>query len=943
MDVPKLIGRDRELAALADHLDFSQTQSDQRVLALTGPAGVGKTLLMGEAQRRSEEQDILALRARGSYLEEAFSWGAVRQLFEPILFRSSSDQRARWLTGAANHSLIALGEDAPENMPASGDFAVLHGLYWLLLNISRDHPVCLFIDDLQWMDAPSLRFFAYLFPRLQETPVAAILTLRSHEEVERGQSIVGLINEALEHSYCRTIEIKEFSESLSRQYIQTALGVPGGIDESFSSACYRATGGNPLLLRELVQSIPDEGNFHERDAAQILRLASKRLSRQVRFRLDRLSPEAKAIADAASVLGEDCTITTAARLADLDTEKAAYAAEELQRSAILYINYEMADFTLRYVHPLLGEAIYGTIPRGEIISAHAKAAEIYAQRGGQLERAAAHLLRIPAAGETWHVSLLKEAAAAAAARASLDTSYLYLQRCLAEPLIRDDRVKVLVQAGVSAVLVDLAAAIEHLFEALSLSRDPLQRAEIAEPLSRALYATGRAPEGVELLLRVMQDLSLIKNAEDVRRRLQAELIFLTHAHPGFHNLATRQVQAAKKLLPMNSPGGWMLDRMLATTEAWQGKNLEEAVTYARRGIPLDNQLAEASSGEACAAGCLALLAADQSDHAMRIVDTSLGAASDSGFTSVVGIVRAIRSLGLLWQGDVADAANEARESARIFNMTNYYVGYVHAIAFYSSALIEEGQIEKAEEVLLLDEVPVGKAQYWLLDALSRVLHKQARYTEALDAAKQAGQVFGELGGENPSYVPWRSQMAISLHSLGRLDEARESASEELKISRLWGAPRALGRSLRIFGIVTNDFASLEESISVLKVSQARLEYAKSLAAAGSALRRANHRHAARPYLRESLDIATSCGAASLAEEARTELAASGARPRTTALTGVKALTPSEHRVAVLAAGGGGNRQIAQQLFVTPKTVEVHLSAAFRKLGISSRTELSRFF
>ena len=134
---------------------------------------------------------------------------------------------------------------------------------------------------------------------------------------------------------------------------------------------------------------------------------------------------------------------------------------------------------------------------------------------------------------------------------------------------------------------------------------------------------------------------------------------------------------------------------------------------------------------------------------------------------------------------------------------------------------------------------------------------------------------------------------------------------------------------------------LEEACSLLEGAPARLEHAKALAAVGGVLRRARRPTEAREPLRRALELADSCGAQPLADHVRAEIYASGGRPRTTALRGVLALTASERRVADLAAEGQTNRDIAQALYVTPKTVEVHLSNAYRKLGIESRRELPR--
>lgn len=123
-------------------------------------------------------------------------------------------------------------------------------------------------------------------------------------------------------------------------------------------------------------------------------------------------------------------------------------------------------------------------------------------------------------------------------------------------------------------------------------------------------------------------------------------------------------------------------------------------------------------------------------------------------------------------------------------------------------------------------------------------------------------------------------------------------------------------------------------------SPCALEHARGLVELGAALRRANRRADARTPLRRALDLGERDGMLLLAGRARDELHAAGARPRRPALTGPEALTPTEHRVATLAAAGHSNRDIAQQLYVTRRTVETHLTHAFQKLDISARDQLA---
>jgi DNA-binding CsgD family transcriptional regulator len=192
----------------------------------------------------------------------------------------------------------------------------------------------------------------------------------------------------------------------------------------------------------------------------------------------------------------------------------------------------------------------------------------------------------------------------------------------------------------------------------------------------------------------------------------------------------------------------------------------------------------------------------------------------------------------------------------------------------------------------------------------------------------------------PTSMWVRSSAALALDRLGRHDEAIALLEEELADARRWGAPGTVGPALRMLGLLRGDLALLEEAVGVLETSHARLELAKALADLGAALRRERRPSDAREPLRRALELADACSADGLVEHVRSELYAAGARPRTSALGGVDALTASERRVAGFAAEGQSNRDIAQALFVTPKTVEVHLSNAYRKLGIRSRRELA---
>jgi DNA-binding CsgD family transcriptional regulator len=252
----------------------------------------------------------------------------------------------------------------------------------------------------------------------------------------------------------------------------------------------------------------------------------------------------------------------------------------------------------------------------------------------------------------------------------------------------------------------------------------------------------------------------------------------------------------------------------------------------------------------------------------------------------------------------------------------------------------------AHHALALGE---GVAPTSLDHPIVRLAHAQLALAEhaptvALAEAEAVGrQLTDGFGIDHPGFVAWRSTASEAAFALGRNDRAEHLANDELVLARSTRVPRAIGRALRTAARVADgerSIALLHEAIAVLEPSPSVLERVEATVGLGAALRRAGHRVAARAPLRVGLQLADTIGAAPLAETARQELRAAGARPRRVAWTGADALTPTERRVALLATDGLTNPQIAQALFVTSKTIQTHLAHTYRKLGVNSRHQLA---
>jgi DNA-binding CsgD family transcriptional regulator len=281
-------------------------------------------------------------------------------------------------------------------------------------------------------------------------------------------------------------------------------------------------------------------------------------------------------------------------------------------------------------------------------------------------------------------------------------------------------------------------------------------------------------------------------------------------------------------------------------------------------------------------------------------------------------------------------------------MMAYQTTQLYSHAFRAELALEKGDLAAAERCInesgLPDQIAPNGHLTFFQQARGRLRLEQHRIDDAIREFTTLGENIKALRIGNSAFYDWRPFLALALHAGDRRDEAVEVALEALDRARVWGAPQSIGVALRTLGLIEGGPSGeklLRESVEVLESSQWRLECAKSLVELGAALRRGNHRTEAREFLRRGVDLAHRLGATGLEERAQTEIAATGARPRRLMLSGVESLTPSERRVAKVAAKGLTTRQIAEALFVSPKTVEFHLRHIYQKLDIASRGELAK--
>jgi DNA-binding CsgD family transcriptional regulator/tetratricopeptide (TPR) repeat protein len=926
-----LLERDAEVAAIGALI--SATRAGGRLLAIEGPPGIGKTSLVAETKGKAEEAGVQVLSARGSELERAFAYGVVRQLFEPFLARLSAEERAELLAGAAAFATPLFEPDQLAAEPApDASLASLHGLYWLTANVAALQPLLIAVDDLHWCDLPSVRWLAYLLPRMEGLSLVIVVSLRPGELGEDP----GLLGQIVSDPLATVIRPAPLSTDATARLARETLSFDA--DDAFCAACHQETGGNPQLLRELLHEIASEGLAPTgANVPRLRELEARAGSRAVSLRLSRLPPEARRLAQAVAILGDDVDPRHAAALADLAGETASEAASALARVDVLRPQPPFA-----FVHPLIRASVYEALTPVERDTGHAQAARVLADAGAEPERVAAHLLLVPAAADSAVVGVLREAANRAASRGASESSVAYLRRALAEPPPSAERADLLLELGSAETLVNGPAAVEHLQEALELIDEPADRARTAALLGRQLFFLHRVDESVRAFTRGIEELA--EAEAELGRLLEVGLMNNAIMEPRLYHLAVDRLERLRDEPADTTVGEKMLLALLAYHDARANLPAAEAVALARRALA-DNELLTAENGGVpFISACMVLAMADL-DEALEIYDTALADAHQRGSVFALAAAKIFRAETHLYRGELAEAEVDGREALEACDAWGIDLAAGWLIGYLADVLLEQGKLDEAAAILARGGFAGDRATahaHWFLDSRARFRILRGDLRQGLEETLEAGRSFEAVGGRNPAFMAWRSRAALALLELGERDEARRLAGEEVELARTWGAPRALGAALRAAGLVQGGeygLTLLEEAVQVLRESPAKLEQAKACTELGAALRRANRRSQAREQLRQALELATICGAAPLAARAESELLATGARPRRIALRGLESLTPSERRVAEMAAKGPTNREIAQALFVTPKTVEVHLSSVYRKLGIRSRSQL----
>jgi DNA-binding CsgD family transcriptional regulator/tetratricopeptide (TPR) repeat protein len=937
-----LLERDDEVAALVDAV-AGAVDGHGGVVLIRAAAGLGKTRLLDVASALAQGAGMDVVRARGSGLERDFPFGVVLGLFESRVRAASQAERDEMLQGSAGLVAPMLLGAQPVEQALVGlqEHSLVHALQWVTVNLSATRPLAVIVDDMHWADGPSLRFLAYLAARVVELPVLIVGAHRPREPGAENE----LIAELASGADVRVLTPRPLSDAASSALVRASAAPSREAADEFIEACFGATGGNPLLLNELLRALTAEGvTGTAEDAARVWEAGPEPVVRSVRSTLARLSRDEAGFARAVSVLGDDADPGIAGRLAGLDAARAAAAGARLQDAGLL-----SGGDRFCFTHPMLRRAVYediATVARGDL---HRRAAALMHERGAT-RIAAAHLLLAPAGGEAWAVDALRAAAAEDEARAAHTTAARLLRRALQEPPDAAIRDEVMAELALALANAGDAGAPEALEEAVAAARQPAVRARLLLALGRAHYQRGDMAAAAAACDR---GLAHVNRGEKVALELEAAWVAAAMWTPaGGEAVARRLPDVLDGDAPARSLGERDLLAGLAGIELVKGQDRERALLLARRAWGDGAYLREGTC-DAPAIGAMisALLRSGALDEALAALDALIADARARASPLAYATWRTARGNCLLHRGRLAEAESdleEALEARRI----GWEATVPLAVEALATVLLEQDRVAAAEAVIddLGDaEARFGNGPMWgvVHEVRGRLRLAQGRPGEALPEFEATGRVARDmLGTSNPAVSPWRSEAALALRQLDRREEAAVLAAEEVADARRFGAPRALALALTSQALVVGGVegaALAEEAATVAAAGGAALEAARARIAQGTLLRVAGKRSDAQQALRDGLDAAVACGGHALAGRAREELVTAGGRPRRTRTRGLDALTAGERRVALLAADGRSNREIADALFVTPRAVAFHLSSAYSKLGIHGRGELAATF
>ncbi len=816
----QLLEREAELTALRSLLEAARDGYGGTAL-VEAPAGQGKTTLLRALRAGAGGMRVLS--ATGAELERDFAFGIVRQLFEDELFGSDDARRARLLAGSAQFATHVVEGGGYE--PALSNDAChvrLHGLARMAANLAEEKPLVLLVDDAHWADPGSLQALGMLARRIDELPIALIVAARPAEL----EQLEPLAKATVLHP-----------QALSAKAVEALLDDLGELDPAFVSAVVDTTAGNPLLVRELQRTLLEAGFAGRADEAEgVRRTVPGTITRMVRTRLAAVSPEARALARAAAVIG-----SRAAVLAGIDAPAATRAHAELADANLL------ERHGLTFTHPMMREATLAGVVAGERSELHRRAAELLLGAGADEREVAAHYMAAAPAGDPLAAQVLTAAGEHASAAGDTGVAIELLRRASEE---LPPSPELLLALGLAEGRLGLPEAHEHL--AAAMAGDDAVAARAAQARGRLLVLSGRARHAVEVLR---------EGIERARTTTPA-----TSRSP----LAAAFGVAAPALLGAASPEGVATDlaaeleddlldaliydpdlaaereALLQRAEPRPAVLAFRAFDAAATGAPADTvrELAR----QALAGGALlrgngierpavqyaieALMAVEAADEARAGLDELAAVARRAGSRVGAGVVALLRARWEHEFGDLEAAADAARSALEIQASLLRHGPSTPVRVALAAALFDAGDIDGAERALAGAHMPERGIPICGFHTLrARILLARGRAAEALEDVRTQIALEQRRGWVQTFREYMRATLVTALAEAGHIEEALQTADQALETARERGLAASESRLLiaraRLAIAREDELAYLEAAVAAARRSRSALNQAEA--------------------------------------------------------------------------------------------------------------------
>jgi DNA-binding CsgD family transcriptional regulator/tetratricopeptide (TPR) repeat protein len=888
-----------------------------QVCVVEGPSGIGKSRLLEACADLANAEEMQVLRVRCSELSRDHPFGVVQNLFGPELARAGRAMRARLMQGPASLAEPVFGQGV-----AADEFAVTHGLYWLTVNFVEQCPLALLVDDLSWADESSQRFFAYLAERLDDLPAAFVATIRTGDPGSES-ALVGSVWDATTTATIRPA-------ALSAQAIEALLSAAlpdRDVHCDVIPSVMQLTGGNPFFVVAVANAM--------RSGEDVGSTTPGSVRRQIARRLGRLDPNASALAKAASVIGDGTSLRDVSRLAALGTD---HTHGIVQAERLVNAQLFGSSDPVTFAHSIIREATYDLLSAEERLTMHAKAARVLAETGAEPEVIAEHLLLSTAGDDPWALGVLHEAGLASSRKGAHNAALRYLRHAVQAADASRLPPRLLIDLGLSEAAAGEVLSLNRFEKALEMVHEPAQRADAMYSLGETLYRFGRFAEAAATFHYGAEFFGT--EEPQIRVRFQgAAWSSEVHLSP------THGVPPDATADDDHDDGALLAVRALR--DSLTTPPAAAAATLALRSLG-DGALlaAQGAQGPSVNLATAALFHCGLLAEANEVVDATLNDALERGAELAYAEAALLRALIVYSRGRIADAAADAQAALdRLEHRGHVYAN--KALAILVHCMIERGELDEAAQMFKCRDAQLAATpalNAYVCVARARVHLSRNEIPEAISALNE---LQGPLNGDtdlNPTILPWRSVAGIAAHRVGDVRQSRRLFDEELGLARSFGVPITIGIALRRRASTESGeeaVATLRESVDTLRPTEALLHLGHAEAGLGRGLRRLGLQVEAREHLTIALDLAFRCGATALEKYTREELIAAGGRPRRPLLSGVESLTPTEIRIAHLAAQGLHNRDIAERLFVSRNTIAWHLRNVYRKLNVESRDQLKR--